>query len=802
MDIMSWDEFDEKRARDPTDRAVVNEIRRYAEEHGATVSEFEWTGNDDVPDNENFVVGWDEDFVVFFACTGQEGSIVPPDTLGKLGHLHTVWTARSYHADLSWLGELERLTEIRIVAMPEKEEWFPASWHCASTLQNLYLNYEKDFITYIPESIRELKAMREVELRNEIFFNLSLPDWLGDFPKLERLKLCGSFTSIPYSVVRTWLPFTEDRHAERGIILKDVILMEQDVSMFLNNDRTLIEAYYRGEQAGETEAILECKVIFLGDGGAGKSSLISRIMNNTFQLGEFPTTQGVRVIPWKTELDGKPFLVRFMDFGGQEIMHSMHRCFLSNHTVYVVVCSVRNDTNLNADAVRWLEQVNSYASGCPVILALNKADENPGICVNETALKERYPGLRKVLKTSAAANPGEEFFAGRLDDAIMECASSCAQALRGNKGMLAVKRALENMKEPYITADEYRKICRDNGVKELELQRSLLDWFRNLGVAYSYRQKEQDLRLESLRVLEPVWLTNGIYRLILRTEKEGKNGVLSHEHIREILASPFKGDAREDVVYSPDETDFILHVMRMFKISHKAKEGWELIPMLMQEETPPTAKASKKGALRLRWEGAFLPNNLIHRLMIQKFEELDFRCMWRTGARFKAKSGGCTALAELTDDKSLDVYVTGGSADDRREYMRSFQDKAEEILNDLNLLNATKKYLCCIVNGKEGKILYKTVEFAWEHGDEKILIQDILEYASPEELLQTVDPDPAHWKRRIIRIRNPQTEKESAETWNTNLKNILLAFAIIIILILLAKGADLWELLKLLLGSE
>ena len=147
------------------------------------------------------------------------------------------------------------------------------------------------------------------------------------------------------------------------------------------------------------------------------------------------------------------------------------------------------------------------------------------------------------------------------------------------------------------------------------MQRSLLDWFRNLGVAYSYQQEEQDVRLESLRALESVWLTNGIYRLILRTEKEVKNGALSHERIREILASPFKGDAREDVVYSPEETDFILRV----KISHKAKEGWELIPMLMQEETPPTAKASPNGALRLRWEGAFLPNNLIHRLMIRKY---------------------------------------------------------------------------------------------------------------------------------------------------------------------------------------
>ena len=54
------------------------------------------------------------------------------------------------------------------------------------------------------------------------------------------------------------------------------------------------------------------------------------------------------------------------------------------------------------------------------------------------------------------------------------------------------------------------------------LQYNMLSWFRELGVAYFYESKEIDERLESIRVLKPEWLTNGIYRLILRVGEENK----------------------------------------------------------------------------------------------------------------------------------------------------------------------------------------------------------------------------------------------------------------------------------------
>ena len=150
--------------------------------------------------------------------------------------------------------------------------------------------------------------------------------------------------------------------------------------------------------------------------------------------------------------------------------------------------------------------------------------------------------------------------------------------------------------------------------------------------------------------------------------------------------------------------------------------------------------------VHLRWEGAFLPNNLIHRLMLRKYEELDQKYMWRTGAYFHLVSDNqfcngtdnkhliCTALAEMTDDKSMDVYVSGNDEEAQRNYLDSFLEQIGIILRSLNLLE-TKEYVCCTINGKEGKILYTDLLFAFEHGLQQFQVPDIREFVNPEELL-------------------------------------------------------------------
>lgn len=773
--IESGGHFDEKKKRNLEDRAIVNELGGYAEAQGGTAAEYELDDSHSGQESANFVFLWKDETVAAFHCNmilGNKGyiEIEPPCTLAKLRNLQEVRMGIGYKGDFSFLGKLKGLSVLTIKSMPKNEDSFPSSWACASALRSLSLDYYDSSIAWVPDTFRNCQELREIEIAASRSINIEIPDWLGEFPHLERVFLNGHFASIPYSLTRMNLPFTEDKGATRGVILDHVTLDEGDVGMYLSNNRELIEAFYSGEQITEGEAIRECKVIFLGDGGVGKSSLIQRLMENTFELGKLPT-DGMRVIPWTTKLeDNRDFRIRFLDFGGQEIMHSMHRCFLSGHTVYVVVCAARDDTEIDGVAARWLEQVKAYAPDCPIILVLNKADENPGISVNETNLRERFSALKMILKTSAKGEKGSDYYAGRLCDAIMKYAPSCVQELKGNRGMLAVKKALEEMSAqntPYITAERYKKICNDNKIIWESLQRSMLEWFRDLGVAYFYEGKQVDWQLENLRVLNPVWLTNGIYRLILRAGKNVRNGVLTHQAIREILKTSYNGDAEEDVIYSPEETEYVLHVMRMFEISHEMPEGRELIPMLMEKNAEIMDSFSKQ-AIHLRWEGAFLPNNLIHKLMIQKYDELDLQFMWRTGARFRPKHEKCTATAMMKDDKSLDLYVIGGEGDHQREYLNDFRKKIQNILLSLNL-QETKEYICCTVNGKEGKVAYETVVSSYKRGLPEIPIEGTQGFVSPMELLKQVEKNPEQNQSPAVG-KNESRKDTSSEIADTQKK--------------------------------
>ena len=680
-----------------------------------------------------------------------------PTTLGELEdlrHLELGSGVRSIRGDDNVFTKLPdsigNLTSLQMLFLDNsKISALPSSIGKLTSLQSLDLRGTK--ISALPASIGNLTSLQLLDLSGTQIS--ALPDSIGNLKKLRKLDLCNChLQEIPYGVVSLGLPFVIDnKWTESNCVnLTDVTLGEGGLQLFAQ-PREVIEAYYQKQTQ-----VRECKVIFLGDGGAGKTALIECITKGTFTPGT-PPTDGVKTTmakwfmsvdmqKWETEVENKPFIVRFLDFGGQEIMHSAHRCFLTDHTVYVVVCESRDDAEIDSVAARWLESVKVFAPNCPVILALNKADLNANVSVNERDLKERNPNLRGVLKTSAALLPKHKYGVNHLIDAIRNEIPGAINDYKVNADMLSIKRALEDMTDNYISSERYREICAEHNITNEKLQYDLLGFFRDLGVAYYYETNAFDTRLESVRVLNPEWLTNGIYRLILRTPK---SGFLQHQKIKQTLRAAHAGDIHREITYTPEETEYILHVMRYFEISHDMGDGVEMIPMKMPKTPPANAdEFQRKDALHLRWEGTYLPNNLIHRLLIRKFPELDTKCVWRTGGHFRQTGGTCEALAEM-NDKALDVYVNGDR--DCRQYLETFRGVIRNILDGLNL--KAEEMICHTVNGQEGKVSYQAALSHLYNNKPEIYLANIDAYVSPvlllKEIYVDVDRELARYRQQL-----------------------------------------------------
>ena len=82
------------------------------------------------------------------------------------------------------------------------------------------------------------------------------------------------------------------------------------------------------------------KLIILGRGGVGKTSLVNRLVHGTFDPAS-AKTQGIQITQWPVSVDDETVRLHVWDFGGQEIMHATHQFFLTERSLYFVVLSGR-----------------------------------------------------------------------------------------------------------------------------------------------------------------------------------------------------------------------------------------------------------------------------------------------------------------------------------------------------------------------------------------------------------------------------------------------------------------------------
>ena len=118
------------------------------------------------------------------------------------------------------------------------------------------------------------------------------------------------------------------------------------------NARDII-TYYFASLDKTTRPLDEVKLLLLGQGEVGKSSLVNRLVRGRFDSDE-RKTEGIQRCEWTRTIGGDTIRVHVWDFGGQEIIHATHQFFLSERSLYVVVVNARRNED-NNNLHHWLE---------------------------------------------------------------------------------------------------------------------------------------------------------------------------------------------------------------------------------------------------------------------------------------------------------------------------------------------------------------------------------------------------------------------------------------------------------------
>ena len=112
----------------------------------------------------------------------------------------------------------------------------------------------------------------------------------------------------------------------------------------------------------EGEDAKTIKVVILGESGVGKTSIISRFINDTFDE-ELVTTTGASYVSKSMKFSDKNQVLNFeiWDTAGQEKYRSLTQIFYKDASIAILVYDITNKDSFDELQNYWYEQIKESA---------------------------------------------------------------------------------------------------------------------------------------------------------------------------------------------------------------------------------------------------------------------------------------------------------------------------------------------------------------------------------------------------------------------------------------------------------
>jgi len=314
-----------------------------------------------------------------------------PEWMAQLINLHTLGlSGLNLSALPEWIVQLTNLQVLDFTAnnLSELPQWMAQ----LTSLHTLILRSNN--LSELPQWMAQLTNLHTLYLSNN---NLSeLPQWMANDQSLPRLR----------SFYIGENPITEPPSEVLGKALK---------RKYVSADIDEIRGYFRQLAQGEAVYFYEAKLLIIGEGGAGKTSLARKLLDPDCNLDHHEdSTEGIDILPWHFDLPSKEpspnhpkqYTANIWDFGGQEIYFATHQFFLTKRSVYLLVADTRRQ---HTDFYDWLRMQETFGEASPVILVKNRNRQhgNSFTIENLPQLQERFPNMKVITEVDLDEVPDD-----------------------------------------------------------------------------------------------------------------------------------------------------------------------------------------------------------------------------------------------------------------------------------------------------------------------------------------------------------------------------------------------------------
>ncbi len=544
------------------------------------------------------------------------------------------------------------------------------------------LHVDANELKAIPNEIFNLQTLKFLRLYNNNI--VEIPSQIGRLSNLEQLLLHDNkITKLPAELLE--LKYL------RFLALEDNPLPIPPEILKSFDPQKILKFYFQvaPKKIGEIEVSIpaakplnQIKLLFVGQGSVGKTSLVQQILHGTFDENQ-TKTDGISINPWTID-DGQQTIssivnrqssikLNIWDFGGQEIMHATHQFFLTKRSLYLLVLDARLTQEENR-VEYWLKIIQSFSDESPVLIVGNKTDQHP-LDIDRTGLRKKYPNIVGILETSAATGAGIE----ELKAAITEQVNNLPHV----RDLLPetwfiVKTKLEELgrQSNFITHDKYLELCAENEVTDETSQRTLIGFLHDLGVVLHF---QDDPRLEALGILNPQWVTNGVYKILNSHELFQNKGVLALAMLNSILN--IDG-------YPRDKRLFIVDMMKKFELCYDIElDKTFLVPDLLPKDEPAEMKFN--GVPAFEYAYPVLPSSVITRFIVRMNQKIENHFVWRTGVVLKIGENKALVKADI-EDRKITIAIDGVEHT-RRDALSAIRYQLDEIHGSIKGLDTQKR---------------------------------------------------------------------------------------------------------------
>ncbi len=563
-----------------------------------------------------------------------------PDAIGQLSNLTQLYLFNNQITQLpDAIGQLSNLTQLdlrsnQIAQIPD----------AIGQLSNLtQLDLRRNQIAQIPDVIGQLSNLTHLDLKNNQI--AAIPEAIRSMEKLEKLDLRGNPIPIPREILGESRSFEDP-----------------------GDLRTILDFYFQTRDPNDTEELNEAKLLIVGEGEAGKTTLAKKLLNPDYELEkQEPSTEGIDVMRWEfTQANGKPFRINLWDFGGQEIYHHTHQFFLTERSLYILLVDNRRE---NPNLCYWLNIIQLLSKSSPVFLVQNeKQDRHCEIKVRE--LRRDFDNLiEKPLATNLASNRGLAALQRALQNRIVTLDHISTPI---PKRWANVRHILENysQRQTHIEISKFYNICIGQGFNKSDkpAMLSLSKYLHDLGIILHF---QKDPILKNIVILRPELATNAVYKVIskkeITDEKEVADnaeviancGYFTYQNLKQIWREREYQDLHDE----------LLHLMKHFKLCYEipGQPGQYIAPQLLPLATPNYTWDDIDNLI-LRYEYDFMPKGIITRFIVE-MHQLIYRpqsflpkgrgdIVWRDGVILTDGYGKAEVIEDY-EKREIRIRVTG-----------------------------------------------------------------------------------------------------------------------------------------------